>query len=286
MKRTIPLVVVVLALASCAAGDDGDTAAEPIATSAPMTVASEPAAVPTAEEKDDGATDATSTTANEATATDVPTDESAIPQTRSITVGGVGAEYAPPVRSIVNLAVSVRRPTVEEASQAAAIAAAAVINAVEAAGVPSSGIQTSDFRIDPVYDTFNYQLITGYQVNLGYNVTFSDVDDVGSVLGEAIAAGGDDVRAYSVRFEPDPAALMDEARTKAWEDVNARAEATAELVGEPLGPVMDVHEKVLITSPQGMVQGGEGDSAAFDIPVAPGVAGVTVLLTVTYAIGE
>ena len=284
MKRTFP--VVVLALASCAGGADEDSAAERLATSAPVTVACEPAAVSTTEDTDNGATDVTSSTIANAAPNDEPADESAITQTRSITVGGVGAEYAPPVRSIVNLAVSVRRPTVEEASQAAATAAAAVINAVETAGVPSSGIQTSDFRIDPVYDTINYQLITGYQVNLGYNVTFSDIDDVGSVLGEAIAAGGDDVRAYSVRFEPDPAALMDEARTKAWEDVRARAESTAELAGEPLGPVMDVHEKVLITSPQGMVQGGEGDSAAFDIPVAPGVAGVTVLLTVTYAIGE
>ena len=35
-----------------------------------------------------------------------------------------------------------------------------MINAVETAGVPSSGIQTSDFRIDPVYDTINYQLMT------------------------------------------------------------------------------------------------------------------------------
>jgi hypothetical protein len=34
-----------------------------------------------------------------------------------------------------------------------------------------------------------------------------------------------------------------------------------------------------------MMQGGEGDSASFDIPISPGVVGVIVLLTVTYAIG-
>jgi uncharacterized protein YggE len=252
-----------------------------------VTVGSEPRAVPTTEEAGNAATESTpGTTTNTVAPNDEPADDSSIARTRSITVGGVGAAYAPPVRSIVNLGVSVRRPTVEEASQAAATAAAAVIDSVEAAGVPSSGIQTSDFRIEPVYDTYNYSVVTGYQVNLGYNVTFPDIGNVSSVLGAAIAAGGDDVRAYSVRFETDPAGLMEEARTKAWVDVAARAVATAELAGEPLGPVLDVHEKVLITSPQGMVQGGEGDSAAFDIPVAPGVAGVTVLLTVTYEIGE
>jgi hypothetical protein len=30
---------------------------------------------------------------------------------------------------------------------------------------------------------------------------------------------------------------------------------------------------------------GEGDSASFDISISPGVVGVIVLLTVTYAIG-
>lgn len=79
---------------------------------------------------------------------------------------------------------------------------------------------------------------------------------------------------------------MEVARQEAWTDVKARAEATADLAGEPLGVVLDVHEKVLVTSPQGMMQGGEGDTASFDVPVAPGVAGVIVLLTVTYAIGD
>ena len=130
---------------------------------------------------------------------------------RSITIGGVGAEYARPVRSIMNLGVSVRRPSVGEASEAASAIAAAMVTAVEAAGVPPSGIQTSELGIDPVYDQIDYQRITGYQVRLGYNVTFADIDAIGSVLGAAIAAGGDDVRAWGVRFEPDSSALMSAA---------------------------------------------------------------------------
>jgi hypothetical protein len=51
-----------------------------------------------------------------------------------------------------------------------------------------------------------------------------------------------------------------------------------------LGPVLDAHEKVLITSPQGMGQGGEGDSASFDVPISPGLSGVVILLTVTFGV--
>lgn len=283
MRRVLLTGLTVAVLVACA-GDSGRELAESTgddavstATEAPDTAVTPPAASPASEP-------AATSVLDDPPPAD-PSDARLASQVRSITVGGMGAEYATPVRSVVNLAVSVRRPTVEEASEVASAAASAVIAAIEARGVPASDIQTSEFMIFPVSDPYNYQLITAYEVTLGYNVAFSDIDDVGSVLAEAIVAGGNSVRANGVRFEPDPAALMGAARAKAWEDVRARAAATAELAGEPLGAVLDVHEKVLITSPQGMVQGGEGDSASFDIPVAPGSAGVIVLLTVTYEIG-
>lgn len=259
-------LLVTLALAACGGSDGGPAVVTPSATEAP---APAPAATvaPVAGAPTDPATG---------------TDAQAV---RSITVGGMGAEYAPPTRSTVNLAVQVRRSSVLEASVAATAAGRSVIDALTDAGVQSSGIQTADFSISPVYAPNAYPMITGYEVRIGYQVSVPDVGLVGSALAAAISAGGDDVRASSVRFEVDPSGLMDAARAAAWTDVRARAESTASLAGEPLGPVLDVHEKVLITSPQGMVQGGEGDSASFDIPVSPGVAGVTVLLTVTYAIG-
>lgn len=268
MRRGLGWYLATVSLVACGTGGTERTVAEPLAP-APTTVRVEP---PVAE------TDATSAP-----------DGTVVSQTaaveRSITVGGVGAEYGTPVRCIVDIGVDVRRSSVREASQDAAAAAGTLVDALAAAGVPSSGIQTSNFWINPVYDQYTYPIITGYEVSIGYRVTMPDVNSVGAVLAGAIEAGGDSVRASSVRFEADPTALMSDARATAWTDVRARAEATAALIGEPLGQVLDVHEKVLITSSQGMMQGGEGDSASFDIPVSPGVAGVTVLLTVTYAIG-
>jgi uncharacterized protein YggE len=152
--------------------------------------------------------------------------------------------------------------------------------------LPASNIQTSQFSIQPTYDQYNYTLITGYETSIGYRVTMPDVLTLGGVLARATEAGGDSVRAWSVGFEGDPAAHIDAARAAAWNDVRARAQATAEEIGEPLGQVVDVHEKMLVTSPSGMMQGGEGDSASFEIPVSPGVVGVIVLLTVTYEIGS
>ena len=205
--------------------------------------------------------------------------------TRGITVGGMGSEYGPPSHSVVDIGVSARRPTVNEATQQASAAGAALIEALRAAGIPAEGIQTSQFGINPTYDQYDYNQISGYETSIGYRVTVPDVAELGAILGRAVESGGDSVRAWSISFTGEPADHMAAARAEAWEDVRGRAAATAAEIGEPLGEVLDVHEKVLVTSPQGMMQGGEGDSASFDIPISPGVVGVIVLLTVTYAIG-
>ncbi len=220
------------------------------------------------------------------TVSTIPTqpDHSTDLSTRSITVGGMGTEYAEPVRSVVDIGVSSRRPTVGASSRAAAEAGQAMTDTLIGAGVALSDIQTSDFSVGPFYE--QWPEISGYETRIGYRVTMPDLAEIGATLASAIEAGGDDATAWGIRFEADPQPLMETARAQAWADVMTRAESLAELAGVPLGDVLDIHEKVLVTSSHGMSQGGEGDSASFDIPVSPGVSGVVILLTVTFAIGN
>lgn len=281
--------VAALLLVSCAGSDGAQfdavgtpppvgavtTSTEPIAETSETPTTEAPAPVDTVHEP---------TEAPPITVGPVPEPVSAEP-TRSITVGGVGADYGPPDRAVVDIGVTGKRPTVEEATSLASSAGSSLIAALEAAGVPASDIQTSRFSINPYHSAPNYDIVVGYDTTIGYRVAMSDVTELGAVLAEAVRAGGGSVRAWSVRFEGDPDDHMEVARAEAWDDVRERALATAAEIDQPLGDVLDVHEKVLMTSPQGMSQGGEGDSASFDIPISPGVVGVVVLLTVTYAIG-
>ncbi len=256
------IAVLVAVLASCGSASDQSTQPSSVAPVTDTTLGSAPVAIAPA------------------TTSPAPVSDSS----RGITVGGMGAEYAEPVRCIVDLGVTSRRPSVGESSRAAAAAAEAMIAALTAAGVDAPDIQTSDFSIGPYYDDYPY--IAGYETRLRYRVSLPDPSSVGAILADAIDAGGDSVEAWGVRFEADPTGLMDAARAQAWEDVVARAESLAELAGEPLGDVLDIHEKVLVSTSQGMMEGGEGDVASFAVPVSPGVAGVVVLLTVTFAIGD
>lgn len=287
LRHRFGRLITVAALAGCAstAGEQATTdqpsAASPTAVTIPQaTPATVAVAADSATDVQGSPTD--SSTAATATAATEPT---AAEPTRSITVGGMGAEYGPPSRTVVDIGVSARRPTVNEATQQASAAGAALIAALRANGVSAEGIQTSQFGINPTHDQHDYTRIIGYETQIGYRVTVADVGELGAVLGRAVQAGGDSVRAWSISFAGEPADHMTAARAEAWEDVRGRAAATADEISEPLGEVLDVHEKVLVTSPQGMMQGGEGDSASFDIPISPGVVGVIVLLTVTYAIG-
>ncbi len=261
MQRAIISVLVVL-LASCAGEGDHSTTT---ATPSPATT---------------GSTEVLTLSTNPTTVEWPSVAE--VP--RGITVGGMGAEYSEPVRCILDLGVTSRRSTVGESSRAASEAAAAMTGALSAAGVDAVDIQTSDFSIGPYYD--DYPFISGYETRLRYRVSLPDPTAVGPILADAIDAGGDSVEAWGIRFEADPTDVMETARAEAWEDVVARAESLAALAGVPLGEVVDIHEKVLVSTSQGMMEGGEGDSASFAVPVSPGVAGVVVLLTVTFAIGD
>jgi uncharacterized protein YggE len=279
-------LITVAVLAGCAstAGEHATTEPPSAATPAATTIPERP---PTTDAiAADLAADANGSPAGSSVAAtaSAPTEPAAAEPTRSITVGGMGAEYGPPSRTVVDIGVSARRPTVTEATQQASAAGAALIAALQAGGIPAEGIQTSQFGINPTYDQYDYARVVGYETQIGYRVTVPDVGELGAVLGRAVESGGDSVRAWSISFAGEPADHMAAARAEAWEDVRGRAAATAGEIGEPLGDVLDVHEKVLVTSPQGMMQGGEGDSASFDIPISPGVVGVIVLLTVTYAI--
>lgn len=206
-----------------------------------------------------------------------PVEDSGHP---SITVGGVGRVYAEPIRCVVDIGVTARRPTVYESSRAAAASATAMSEVLLGQGIDPEDIQTTDYSVSPYYE--DWPSISGYETTLVYRVVMSEIDEVGAVLAAATEAGGDDVRANGIRFEADADDLTDEAREMAWADVTHRAEQTATLAGGSLGQVLDVHEKVLVSTSRGMYQGGEGDAASFDIPVSPGVSGVVVLLTVTF----
>ena len=114
-------------------------------------------------------------------------------------------------------------------------------------------------------------------------VTLREVGSVGRVLGELLAAGGDDARLHGVEFAiEDDEPLLARAREAAWWDALARANQLATLTGRRLGAVQQVVEGG--TPGPGPVSFAKDAVLAASLDVRPGSVAVEVTLSVRWAI--
>ncbi|MEX1124202.1 MAG: SIMPL domain-containing protein, partial [Acidimicrobiia bacterium] len=121
-----------------------------------------------------------------------------------ITVTGTGEVTGTPDTVEVSLGVAVLAETVQEATTTAAQKADALISALTDGGVDRKDITTTDYSIYPEYDySTNKELLVGYRVSNTVRVKIRNVDDTGSLIDAATAAGGDDVRVSGLQFSID-----------------------------------------------------------------------------------
>lgn len=203
-----------------------------------------------------------------------------------INVTGRGRVMGVPDTLTLQLGVSVLRPTVDRATADAAARAQAIIAALTANGVGEADIQTAQYSIYPEYDySGNTQRLTGYRVTNNLTVKIRDLDGAGAVIDAATAAGGNDTVVNGLSFTiEDNQDLLDAARTAAWNDAEAKAEQLARLAGVRRGAAITITESVDWSVPPILYERAAlaGDMAT---PIAAGQQEVTVVVSVTFAIG-
>jgi len=207
-----------------------------------------------------------------------------------ISVSGVGEVTGTPDTLTMNFGVSVRRDSVSEAVAAAASVADKLIASLEASGVAEEDIQTANYSVYPEYDwTGETQKLVGYQVNNSVVAKIRDIDNAGSVIDAATAAGGNDVTVNGVSFSiEDNEALIDAARAAAWTNAEAKAQQLADLAGVTLGQPTTINESF---SPRPQPYAYEEFAFAADdggarTPIVPGEQSVAVSLNVQFSITE
>ena len=202
-----------------------------------------------------------------------------------ITVTGTGEVTGTPDTVEVTLGVSVLADTVQEAAATAAQKADALISALTDGGVAPEDITTTDYSIYPEYDySNNTELLVGYRVSNTVRAKIRNVDEVGSLLDAATAAGGDDTLVSGLQFSiDDDAELLEAARAAAWDDALAKATQLAELSGQELGKAISINETVSSTQPPVFYEAAGGDRAS-ETPIEPGTSVVTINLSVNFAL--
>ncbi|PRX35111.1 hypothetical protein SAMN05216257_102414 [Meinhardsimonia xiamenensis] len=202
----------------------------------------------------------------------------------TITVSGHGEASAAPDTVHLTLGVEEFAPTARAAMAAASQGAAAILEALAAAGVEPRDVQTSEITLEPRIargrDAEDME-ITGFEARNMLRVRLRAVESAGAVLDAVLAAGANSFRGLSFGLDA-PGTLAEEARRLAVADAMRRAQVLAEAAGVRLGPVVSVTE----TSGGAPVAMEMMRTAAPGAPVAAGEVTVSVTVTMVFALEQ
>jgi uncharacterized protein YggE len=210
---------------------------------------------------------------------------------QTITVVGKGTTRIEPDMAWVSVGVETSAATISEAVQENETKMASILSALEAAGIASKDIQTTNYSVNldrypepvPSVPGTQGEIAPVYRVSNNVNVSIRDLTSVGSVLDAVIEAGANNIWGVSFGLDDSDAAQAD-ARADAMADAQSRAEALAGLSGVELGPVMSVSEVIGGgVSPMPMVM---ERAAAGGGNISPGELEVSYQVQVSYFIAR
>jgi uncharacterized protein YggE len=159
----------------------------------------------------------------------------------TVSVSGHGEVSVPPDTASVTIGVDVIKPTLDEAQDEATAQAAAVTEALKAAGIADEDIQTEYFSVNILRDyseNADPTVITGFEIINQLRVTVRDTSTLGELLDAAVQAGANSI--YGVNFYvDDQTEAARDARVEAVEAARVKAEELAVAAGMTLGKLVE-----------------------------------------------
>lgn len=207
-------------------------------------------------------------------------------------VSGHGSVRLPPDIASAIIGIEVERPTLAEAQAEATARASAIMLAIEAAGVAKDDIGTARFNVRVVREREKEregkderEEEIRFQISNSVEVTVRDLDMLGQVLDDAIAAGANAIGqiAFSIH---DPTAVASEARKRAVENARAKADELASAAGMTVRRLVTISEVFApAPAPYEMataVADAAGEMSPAPVPIAVGTDVIVVELDVVY----
>lgn len=168
----------------------------------------------------------------------------------NLTVQGIGKISAVPDTAFISSGVVSQSKTAREALDANTSAMSELIKVLQASGIETKDIQTSNFSVQPQYiysnkrDESGYNQppqIVGYQVSNQVNVRVRDLDSLGAVLDRAVSVGANTINNVSFAVD-DNDSLLDEARRRAVTSAIAKAQLYAKAANVTLDRILSISE--------------------------------------------
>jgi uncharacterized protein len=209
-------------------------------------------------------------------------------QTRTITVMGEGKITVQPDVAYVNLGVTTKGKTANEAQTLNAKAFAAVEKVLlEQFGVAKKDMKTNGFHVSPEYSypEKGQPTVTGYSADHMIVVTYRNLDKLGMLVDAASKAGAN--RMNGIQFGTEKGEAYDlQAIEKAMASAEAKANVIAKSAKRSVKGVLNVQQQGYNSGPipmYGMSKvAAEAASDSAVTPIQPGEMEYTVTVTVTY----
>lgn len=217
----------------------------------------------------------------------VDDDQPAAEQARTLTMMGTGDASAVPDQLSFDLAVTVVRPDLADALDAASATMDRVLATLAEHDVAKGDVQTTGLSMDPVYQYHQYDppTITGYRVAQRATVLVRELQQGGAAVTAAVETGGNDVRVGDIKLlVGDTDRVMRLAREAAVTEATAKADEYAAASGQELGDVLtlrEVHAKPVPT-PTYSELGQLSRDAAASVPIRAGREQATVTVQVVW----
>ncbi len=206
------------------------------------------------------------------------------PVQRTVSVTGSGTVQVQPDMAVIDLGVQTDATTASEAMTQNNTQMQSVMSALQKAGIPNTDIRTTTLQLYPRYQNNNNQTqqsntVVGYTATNTVEVTLHNLNNLGTLLDQVVAAGGNNIQ--NIRFDvANQQVAMDQARQAAINDAQHKAQQLAQLTGMKLGQVVSINESSSSPIPF-QARAAQAPSAAA-VPVSPGTQSVDVNVQVTW----
>lgn len=207
----------------------------------------------------------------------------------TLSISAEGSVNREPDIAFLNTGVQTQGETAQAAMSANATAMNGVFDALDAANIDRSDMQTSNFSLQPQYDYSNRQSgqpprLTGYQASNQLTVRVRDLDTLGETMDALVGAGGNTFSGLNFALEDDRAA-KNAARDIAMKEAITRAELYAAASGYEVARVVTISESAGY-SPQPMAMMAEARSVDRSTPIASGEVRYSVTVNVTFELRQ
>ncbi len=204
-----------------------------------------------------------------------------VPAMRQVTVVGHGEVKAQPDTATVQIGVQTQAADAKDALAQNTQQTQAVQAKLKDLGIADKDMQTSNFSINPMYNNDGRQ-VTGYTVSNMVSVTIRNLDQAGTLLDQVVQAGANSI--YGINFNvSDPESVLNQARTQAIQNAQARASQLAQAAGASMGEVLVITENVG-QSPVVPLMARDSAAAGSAAPIQAGEQTLSVDVQVTFAL--